>query len=503
MSPMRYLLAIDQGTTSSRAILYNERFEIVGMAQQAFPQYYPKPDWVEHEPREIWDSVQAAISGALGAAQRQDPGFRPQQIEAIGITNQRETFSVWDRSSGRPFGRAVVWQCRRSADICAKLRKNSAGKKIPGLTGLVLDPYFSGTKLKWMLDQDADLRRKSARGETAFGTIDTFLIWKLTDGKSHVTDVTNASRTLLMDLKKLDWSPHCLRTLGVPREMLPQILPSDGHFGVTKGLGFLPDGIPIRGVLGDQQAALFGQECFQPGEAKATYGTGAFLLLNTGPKPRRTKSGVSTVAWKVQGKTTYAIEGSVFIAGAAVQWLRDGLQFFQKSDEIEKLANEVEDSDGVFLIPALSGLGSPYWAPHAKGVIGGLTRRSTKAHVARACLEGIAYSVADLMLALGKDAGLRLKKLRVDGGAAKNAILVQFQADLMNLIIQRPEDVESTARGAAYAAAIGAGWLTSIADLRGKNPVEREFRATMKPNLAKEKMKTWQRRVQALLGGCY
>ena len=500
---MRYILAIDQGTTSSRAIIYNERFENVGMAQQAFPQYYPKADWVEHEPREIWDSVQASISGALGAAQRQEPGFKPQQIVSIGITNQRETFLVWERHTGRPIGRAIVWQCRRSAEICAKLAKSASGKKIVSLTGLVLDPYFSGTKLKWLLDSDSNLRRRAAKGELAFGTIDTYLIWKLTRGKSHVTDVTNASRTLLMDLKALSWSPLCQKALGVPSEMLPKILDSDAMFGMTEGLGFLPDGIPIHGVLGDQQAALFGQECFSPGDAKSTYGTGAFLLLNTGNKPRKTKAGLSTVAWKVGGKVAYAVEGSVFIAGAAVQWLRDGLQLFHESGEVERLAAEVEDSDGVFMIPALSGLGSPYWAPHAKGLIGGLTRRSTKAHVARACLEGIAYSVADLMTVLGKDAGLRSKKLRVDGGAARNAILMQFQADLMNLIIQRPDDIESTARGAAYAAALGVGVVSSLKELTGRNPIEREFQPTMKAKLSAEKKSLWHRRVKALLQGCY
>ena len=500
---MRYLIAIDQGTTSSRSLVYNERFEVVGMGQQSFPQHYPKPGWVEHDLWEIWHSVEASLKEAIKAATVADPGFDVQKIGALGITNQRETFGLWDRSSGEPLARAIVWQCRRSATICEKLKKSASGKKLPGITGLVLDPYFSGTKLKWALDNNATWRRRAQKGEVAFGTMDTYLIWKLSAGRAHVTDISNASRTLLMDLKKGEWSTTCLKTLGIPRSLLPKILDSDAFFGETQGLSFLPDGIPIHGVLGDQQAALFGQECFTPGEAKVTYGTGAFLLLNTGNKIRRTQSGLSTVAWRLRGKTTYALEGSVFIAGAAVQWLRDGINLVQKSGEIEGLARQVEDTDGVFMIPALTGLGSPYWVPQARGIIGGITRGTKKAHIARACLEAIASSVAELFENLQKDSGLKLRRLRVDGGASQNSLLLRMQSDLTGVIVERPRDVESTARGAVYIAALGAGFISNEKKLAGINPVDVELRAQMSLKNRKEKMNLWKRRIKALLAGCY
>jgi len=497
----KYILSIDQGTSSSRAFIYDERFQVVGMAQHAFPQHFPKPDWVEHELSEIWRSVENAVRDALKSVSR--PEFHPSQVAAIGITNQRETFGIWNRKTGEAAHRAIVWQCRRTADLCEKLRKNPKARGVARTAGLVLDPYFSGTKLKWLLDSDKSFRERGKKGELVFGTMDTFLVSKLSAGVAHVTDTTNASRTLLMDLKKLKWNPEALKLFGVPSLMLPEIKDSNGDFGVTKGLEFLPDGIPIRGVLGDQQAALLGQACLSPGETKVTYGTGAFLVMNTGPSIKRSRKGLSTVAWTLGGKTSYALEGSVFIAGAAVQWLRDELGIVEKSSDIESLAAKVVDSDGVFFIPALSGLGSPYWAPHAKGLIGGLTRRSNVSHIARAGLEGIAASIADVAEGLGADAKIRLKKISVDGGASANNILMQLQADLLRAQILRPADVETTVRGAAFAAALGIGLMKSTSEIKAHIKQDRVFSPRWKPAESAAFMKTWRRRIKALLAGAY
>lgn len=497
----KYILSIDQGTTSSRAFIYDDRFQVVGMAQHSFPQHFPKADWVEHDLGEIWDSVEQSIKGALKSVSR--PEFDSSQIAAIGITNQRETFGVWHPKTGRSPYRAIVWQCRRSAKICEKLRKSKKAQAVAKSAGLVLDPYFSGTKLKWLLDEQKDLRAKARAGELVFGTMDTFLIWKLTAGRAHVTDTTNASRTLLMDLQRLKWNPEALKLFGVPEQMLPTIKDSNADFGVTSGLGYLPDGIPIRGVLGDQQAALLGQGCVDVGEAKVTYGTGAFLVMNTGSKIKRSKKGLSTVAWTLNGKTHYALEGSVFIAGAAVQWLRDELKLVEKSSDIESLAAQVKDSDGVFFIPALSGLGSPYWAPQAKGLLGGLTRRSSKSHIARACLEGVAASVADVAEGLAADAKIKLKNVSVDGGASANNILMQTQADLLRARVRRPLDVETSVRGAAYAAALGVGWIKNIKELAAHNKTDRSFVSEMSPAQSREFMKVWRRRIRGLLAGAY
>jgi glycerol kinase len=496
-----FILAIDQGTTSSRAIVYNQRLEVVGVGQKTFPQHFPQADWVEHDLEEIWASVESAVRDALKAVK--DPAFSANKIVGIGITNQRETFGLWERASGRPVGHAIVWQCRRSAAICEKLKKNSTGKKLALITGLVIDPYFSGTKLKWLLDSSKEIKIRARSGDLAFGTIDTFLMWRLSGGDIFATDVTNASRTLLMDLKSCQWSDFALRSLGVPRELLPTIRDSDAIFGVTRGLSFLPDNIPICGVLGDQQAALFGQACFTPGEAKVTYGTGAFFLLNIGAKPKKTSCGVTTVAWRMHGKTTYALEGSLFIAGAAVQWLRDNLGMIRSSAEIGELAASVPDSDGVFMIPAFSGLGAPDWVPEARGLIGGLTRRSTKAHVARACLEGIASSIRDGFEGLMKDAGVRLRRLRVDGGASMNEILLQSQADLLQTRIQRPQDIESTARGAASIAALSVGLFSQLKELESKNPVVKEVEPSIPSSDARKQKQLWRRRVEALMKGAY
>jgi glycerol kinase len=497
----KYLLAIDQGTTSSRALVYDETFSIIGQGQHPFPQHYPKADWVEHDLEEIWSSVVRSVQDALRQAEAS--GVRASDIQGIGITNQRETFGVWRKGTGETPVRAIVWQCRRSALICEKLRKSAAGRKLAQGAGLVLDPYFSGTKLKWLLDERKDLRAAAKKGELLFGTIDTWLIWKLSSGAAHVTDTSNASRTLLMDLRKVSWNPASLKTLSVPAEMLPEIRDSNARFAETRGLAFLPDGVPIHGVLGDQQAALLGQECLKPGEAKVTYGTGAFMLLNTGAKVKKSRHGVSTVAWTVNGKTSYAVEGSVFIAGAAVQWLRDELGLVKKSSEIEALAQTVKDSDGVFFIPALSGLGSPYWAPHARGLLGGLTRRSSKAHIARAAIEGIAASIGDLAEGLAKDAGLRLKHIKADGGASANGLLLQSQANLLRATLLRPQDLETTVRGAAYVCALGLGWFKSLEEVRGKNPIAAEFKPSCTPAQTRSLLVVWRRRVKGMLAGAY
>ena len=497
----KYILSIDQGTSSSRAFIYDDRFQVVGMAQHAFPQHFPRADWVEHDLTEIWQSVEKSVKDAIRSVSR--PEFHPSQIATIGITNQRETFGVWHPKSGRAAHRAIVWQCRRSAELCEKLRKNKNAQAVAKSAGLVLDPYFSGTKLKWLLDSDKTLRPLALKGELLFGTMDTYLIWKLSAGESHVTDTTNASRTLLMDLRKLKWSPAALKLFGVSEKMLPEIKSSNGDFGVTKGLDFLPDNIPIRGVLGDQHAALLGQGCLAPGETKVTYGTGAFLVMNTGSKIKRSRKGLSTVAWTLGNKTTYALEGSVFIAGAAIQWLRDELALVEKSSDIESLAAKVKDSDGVFFIPALSGLGSPYWAPHAKGLIGGLTRRSSKSHIARASLEGIAASIADVAEGLGQDAKIRLKKISVDGGASANNILMQLQSDLLRAQVLRPTDVETTVRGAAFVAALGVGMIKSVAEIATHLKQDRVFSPEWKPAESKEFMKVWRRRIKGLLSGAF
>ncbi|HVJ65752.1 MAG TPA: glycerol kinase GlpK [Bdellovibrionota bacterium] len=494
---MKYLLAIDQGTSSSRAVIYNENFEVVGVGQEEFPQHFPQPGWVEHSLDEIWNSVSSSVRTALDVAKQKESSFSPHLIAAIGITNQRETFGLWDRTTGKPAARAIVWQCRRSQKICEALRKTAAGKELKKITGLVLDPYFSGTKLRWLLESDAKIARAAKGGELCFGTMDTYLVYKLSGGQAHVTDTSNASRTMLMDLRRREWSPAALRTLKVPKEILPQILASDALFAKTQGLKFLPDGIPVHGVLGDQQSALFGQACFARGEAKITYGTGAFMLVNSGSKPKPSKTGVSTVAWTLGKQSTYAVEASVFIAGAAVQWLRDGMQMIAKSSDIEQLAASVPSSEGVFFVPALTGLGSPYWAPSAKGLIGGLTRGSTKANLARACLEGIAHSVGDVFESLMKDASVKAKSVRVDGGASRNGLMMQYQADILRCRIERPADVETTVRGAAYVAALGVGLVKNLAELSKLAALDKSFAPEMPAREASQRKATWTKRVKA------
>jgi glycerol kinase len=449
----KHLLAIDQGTTGSTAIVVTLEGETLGKKSVEFAQHFPKPGWVEHDPEQIWTSVGASVGGAIAEA-----GIDAADIAAIGITNQRETTLLWDRASGKPIFNAIVWQDRRTAAECDRLKATGAEALVRDRTGLVIDAYFSGTKIAWILDHEKGARARAEKGELAFGTIDTFVVHRLTSGAVHATDVTNASRTLLMDLAKLAWDDEMLAMFKVPRAVLPNIVPSAGLIGTTKGAGFLPDGIPITGIAGDQQAALFGQACFAEGDVKCTYGTGAFALMNIGSTPTKSKHGlVTTVAWQIGGKTTYALEGSAFIAGAAVQWLRDGLGLIRTAADIEALARKVESSDGVAFVPALAGLGAPYWDQGARGTITGITRGTTAAHLARATLEGIAFEVWDLVNAMTADAGRPLNVMKIDGGASKNDLLAQFQADVAAVEVVRPMEIESTGRGAAMLAGVGAG----------------------------------------------
>jgi glycerol kinase len=465
----KHLLAIDQGTTGSTALVVEiatadgrgSAGRTVGRATTEFPQHFPKPGWVSHDTAEIRASVETSVRGAIQAA-----GVRPEDLAAIGITNQRETTVVWDRATRRPIDLAIVWQCRRTADVCDALKNAGTVERVRRKTGLVIDAYFSATKIAWLLDHVDGARARAERGELAFGTIDSWLVSELTGGKVHATDVTNASRTLLMDLATGAWDMDLCRVFHVPPSVLPKIVGCAEEIARTSGAGFLPDGIPIAGIAGDQQAALFGQACFHEGDAKATYGTGAFALMNIGPRPILSQHGlVTTAAWRIGGATTYALEGSAFIAGAAVQWLRDGLGIIKSAKDIEKLARSVPSSDGVVFVPALAGLGAPHWDQAARGSITGLTRGTTAAHLARATLEGIAFEVRDLLDAMSKDAKRPLEVLRADGGAAENDLLMQFQADIADVLVERPVDVESTGRGAAMLAGIGAGVIAGLDDV--------------------------------------
>ncbi|MCA9585208.1 MAG: glycerol kinase GlpK [Myxococcales bacterium] len=483
----KHLLAIDQGTTGSTALVVSLEGETLGKKTVEFPQHFPKPGWVEHEPADIWKSVEASVRGALEAAR-----LDGKDIAAIGITNQRETTVVWDKKTGAPIARAIVWQCRRTASRCDELRAAGLADTVRAKTGLVIDAYFSGTKVEWLLDHVDGARARAEKGELAFGTIDSFLIYKLTSGAVHATDVTNASRTLLMDLSTAEWDDEMLTTLRVPRSVLPRIVSSAGVVAETRGVGFLPDGIPIAGIAGDQQAALFGQACFAEGDAKCTYGTGAFALVNIGAAPTWSDHGlVTTVAWRIGDKTTYALEGSSFIAGAAVQWLRDGLGLIKTAPEVEALARSVESSGGVVFVPALAGLGAPYWDQNARGTITGITRGTTAAHLARATLEGIAFGVWDLLEAMAKDAKRPLNTLKIDGGAAKNDLLAQFQADIAAVAAVRPVEVESTGRGAAMLAGVGAG-LADQARAAEMIKVDRTFAPSMPAADREEHLTRWR-----------
>lgn len=489
---MKYLLALDQGTTSSRAILFSLEGRPVAMAQREFRQLYPRPGWVEHDPLEIWESQLGVAQEALRQA-----GVEAKEVVALGLTNQRETTLVFERGTGRPLYNAIVWQDRRTASLCGELKAQGLEPLFRERTGLLLDPYFSGTKLAWLLANVPGLRERAGKGEVLFGTVDTWLLYRLTGGRVHATDPSNASRTLLFNLHTLSWDEELLRILGIPPAMLPEVRPSDGEFGET-----LPElfgaPIPIRGVLGDQQAALFGQAALAAGQGKCTYGTGAFLLLNTGERPVSSPKGLlSTVAWSVRGKVSYALEGSVFMAGAVVGWLR-GLGLIRESAEVETLAREVEDSGGVYLVPAFTGLGAPYWDPYARGALLGLTRGTRRAHLARAALEGVAFQVLDVVRAM-EEAGTPLKELRVDGGMAQNALFLEIQADLLGVPVLRPGATETTALGAAWMAGVGAGVL-GLEAVREAWTLEARFLPRLSPSQREALHQGWRRAVERALG---
>jgi glycerol kinase len=487
----RYVLAIDQGTTGSTALVLDHRLSVRGKANFEFRQIFPQPGWVEHDFQDIWSSTQKAIAAAMRQATA-----RGADIKAIGITNQRETTLLWDRRSGRPIHHAIVWQDRRTAGMCNELKALGKEPWVREKTGLVLDAYFSGTKLRWLLDHVKGARARAENGELCFGTIDSALLWKLTGGAVHATDVSNASRTLLMDLELRAWDDELCALFAVPRAVLPEIRPSAGVFGTTKGLRDLPDGIPIAGIAGDQQSALVGQACFAEGEAKCTYGTGAFLLMNAGPRKVTSKHGlIGTVAWQIGDEVAYALEGSAFIAGAVVQWLRDGLGLFKKSSEVEKLAASVPDSGGVTFVPALAGLGAPHWRQEARGLISGIDRGVTKAHIARAALEGVAFEIYELAQAMSQDIGKPMPMFRVDGGASANDLLMQFQSDLLMTPIERPLMIETTALGAAFLAGLGTGFWAGTNELKSAWRAGKQFRPKMKPEERATHLARWRNAV--------
>ena len=485
------ILALDQGTTSSRAILFNRTGEIVGVAQEEFEQIFPQPGWVEHNPEDIWRSQLATARKVL-----QESGISASEIQAIGITNQRETTVVWDRRTGKPVYNAIVWQDRRTANLCDKLKAAGHAELIQQKTGLVLDAYFSGTKVKWILDNVSGARDLANQGHLAFGTIDSWLIWNLTGGKVHATDVSNASRTLLLDIHSVAWDAELCSLLDVPSSLLPTVVSSSGIAGTTEASLFGVS-LPIAGIAGDQQAALFGQACLQPGMVKNTYGTGCFMLMNTGEEPVSSKNNLlTTIAWKIGDRVEYALEGSVFIGGAVVQWLRDGLEFVGQSSEIEALAMEVPSSDGVVLVPAFTGLGAPHWDPYARGSIFGLTRGSTKAHIARAALESIAFQVSDVIKAMELDSGIQLSELRVDGGASANNLLMQFQADILQTSVIRPHILETTALGAAYLAGIAVGFWEGVSEVDKKWQKDATFAPSPPSDALQKLVFNWNRALE-------
>lgn len=486
----KLILALDQGTTSSRAILFNHEGEIVNVSQKDFEQIFPKPGWVEHNPNEIWSSQISVAAEVIAKT-----GINGKEIAAIGITNQRETTIVWDRETSEPIYNAIVWQDRRTAKYCDELKAQGHADMIKKKTGLVLDAYFSGTKVKWILDNVPGAREKAEAGKLCFGTVDTWLIWKLTRGKMFMTDVSNASRTLLLNIHTLEWDDELLELLTIPRAMLPAVKQSSEIYGTTCTTLFATE-IPIAGVAGDQQSALFGQLCTKPGMAKNTYGTGCFMLMNTGDKLVYSNNNLlTTVAWKINGKTTYALEGSVFVGGAAVQWLRDGAKMIDSASDIEALAASVPDNGGVYFVPALTGLGAPYWDQYARGAIVGITRGTTNAHIARATLEGIAYQVYDLTKSMEADFGGKGTELRVDGGAAANNLMMQFQSDIFDFKVIRPKILETTALGAAYLAGLAVGYWDSVEDLQEQWSIDKEFTPEMPTENVDSLIKNWNKAV--------
>ena len=491
----KYVLALDQGTTSSRAILFDRSGKGLGVAQKEFQQFYPNPGWVEHDPMEIWGTQSGVAREVL-----EKLAVSPDEVAAIGITNQRETTLVWDKATGRPIYNAIVWQCRRTAGICDELKAKGLEPIIRGRTGLLLDAYFSGTKVKWILDHVAGARERATRGELLFGNVDTWLIWNLTRGKVHATDYSNASRTMLFNIKDLCWDQTILDALGIPACMLPEVKPSSGIFGTTAPQTFGGAEIPIAGDAGDQQAALFGQACFSPGMAKNTYGTGCFMLMNTGTKRVPSSKGLlTTIAWGVDGKVEYALEGSIFVAGAAVQWLRDEMQLIDNAAQSETLAMAVPDTLGVYVVPGFVGLGAPHWDMRARGTIVGLTRGSGRNHVVRATLEAIAYQVCDVLKAMEDDSGITLKTLKVDGGAVANNFLMQFQADMLGVPVDRPVATETTALGAAFLAGLAVGFWKDREEIKAAWRLDRTFQPAMAPDLRAKYYAGWQRAVERAL----
>ncbi len=490
-----FILALDQGTTSSRAILFDRQGHVRGTSQREFKQYFPKPGWVEHDANEIWGSVLAVMADLFGKT-----GIEPQQVAAIGITNQRETTVVWDKESGKPIYRALVWQSRQTADICRELEERGYSETVRQKTGLLIDAYFSGTKVKWILDHVEGARERAERGELLFGTIDSWLIWKLSGGKAHVTDYTNASRTLMYNIYELEWDEELLAMLGVPKTMLPEVRSSSEVYARTVPYHFFGHEVPIAGVAGDQQAALFGQACFDSGMAKNTYGTGCFLLMNTGKKAVASQNGLlTTIAWGVDGRVEYALEGSIFVAGAAIQWLRDGLRMFKEAKESEAYAMKVDLSEGVYMVPAFVGLGAPYWDSDVRGAVFGLTRGTEKEHFVRATLESLAYQTRDVLTAMESDSGIRLQELRVDGGAVANDFLMQFQADILGSSVERPKVLETTALGAAYLAGLAVEFWKDKEEIKSNRAVEKRFVPEMDQGTRDKLYTGWKKAVQAAM----
>jgi glycerol kinase len=490
----QYILALDQGTTSSRAIVFDRQGSIVSVAQKEFTQHYPQPGWVEHDPLEIWGGQAGVAAEALAYA-----GLESRDVAAIGITNQRETTVVWDRETGHPVYNAIVWQDRRTAAFCDGLKEQGLDGLIRDKTGLMVDAYFSGSKVKWILDNVPGARARAEAGKLAFGTIDSWLVWNFTHGQEHVTDVSNASRTMLFNIHTLSWDEELLKIMGVPASMLPQVRSSSEVYGTTQGTQ-LGAGIPIAGIAGDQQAALFGQQCTRPGMVKNTYGTGCFLMMNTGVKPTASQNRLlTTVAWQVKGETHYALEGSIFIGGSVVKWLRDGLGIVKHSADVEALAGQVGDSDGVYLVPAFAGLGAPHWNQNARGSLFGATQGTSAAHIARAALDSIAYQTMDVLKAMEMDAKVAVPELRVDGGATANNLLLQFQSDILGIDVIRPKVTETTALGAAYLAGLAVGYWNSLDEVQGQWQLDRRFQADMRPERVQTLVNGWQRAVRAAI----
>ncbi|MDZ3956362.1 MULTISPECIES: glycerol kinase GlpK [Bacillus cereus group] len=489
----KYILSLDQGTTSSRAILFNKKGEIVHSAQKEFTQHFPKPGWVEHNAQEIWGSILAVIATCLSEAD-----VKPEQIAGIGITNQRETTVVWDKTTSKPIYNAIVWQSRQTAEICDELKEKGYSEMVREKTGLLIDAYFSGTKVKWILDNVEGAREKAENGDLLFGTIDSWLVWKLSGGKSHVTDYSNASRTLMFNIHDLQWDDELLEMLTVPKSMLPEVRPSSEIYGETIDYHFFGQNVPIAGVAGDQQAALFGQACFGEGMAKNTYGTGCFMLMNTGEKAVASEHGLlTTIAWGIDGKVNYALEGSIFVAGSAIQWLRDGMRMFKDASESEVYANRVESTDGVYVVPAFVGLGTPYWDSEVRGAMFGVTRGTTKEHFIRATLESLAYQTKDVLCAMEADSGIELKTLRVDGGAVKNNFLMKFQSDILDVPVERPVINETTALGAAYLAGLAVGYWKNQDEIKEQWHMDKRFEPTMEAKTSEELYAGWKKAIEA------